>query len=505
MRPTLPLLLPLLALLGLGCPGGDDDDANDDAVGDDDVGDDDTAGWPPSDDDTGDDDSGDDDTGGEDADGDGVSVVDGDCNDADPALIQPGDGATLRVPSDHATIQAAIDAAASCDEVVVAAGTYAGTIDLQGKAIAVRGEDGPHATVLDGQGAGPVVTIASGEPYATRFEGFTVTGGVADEGAGVHVGIGSHPTLQHLIVTGCAAVRQTADPTILLEPGRGGGVFLEGSAAVLRQVVLAGNQANLGGGLYGTDFQGDVEHAVVAGNEAVAYVEVGEPDVPRGGEGGGLALVDSKVDLRHVALLDNHAHAPVDDGPQGGGGAAVLHSTSATLDHLAVVGNTAHNGAGLWVIDTALVVRHASVTGNDAANCGGGINVLGGTPTLSYTNVWGNTPTECVGFPDPTGSDGNLAVDPLLFDASNGDPLSWDLHLDPASPLIDAGDPATLDPDGSPADLGPYGGPGAGGFDLDMDGAPLWWHPGPYDPVVDPGEGWDCDDRDPEVFPGSGC
>ena len=37
-----------------------------------------------------------------------------------------------------------------------------------------------------------------------------------------------------------------------------------------------------------------------------------------------------------------------------------------------------------------------------------------------------------------------------------------DLHLVPGSPLVDAGDPGLLDPDGSRSDIGVHGGPAAG-------------------------------------------
>jgi len=83
--------------------------------------------------------------------------------------------------------------------------------------------------------------------------------------------------------------------------------------------------------------------------------------------------------------------------------------------------------------------------------------------------------------------------------------LGFDLHLAVDSPLVDAGDPAISDPDGSPADIGPYGGPGAGGYDADLDGYPRWWQPGPYEPGSYPALGWDCDDANDGVHPGSGC
>lgn len=104
---------------------------------------------------------------------------------------------------------------------------------------------------------------------------------------------------------------------------------------------------------------------------------------------------------------------------------------------------------------------------------------------------------------NPTGVDGNLSADPGFLDLTDPDPLAWDLHLSPASPLVDAGDPGFPDPDGSPPDLGAYGGPGADGWDLDQDGFDEWWLPGSYDPLTSPG--MDCDDRDEAVYPGNGC
>ena len=51
----------------------------------------------------------------------------------------------------------------------------------------------------------------------------------------------------------------------------------------------------------------------------------------------------------------------------------------------------------------------------------------------------------------------------------------------------------------------PHGGPNADLWDLDGDVYPLWWMPGPYDASTYPAAGWDCDDSDADVYPGSGC
>jgi len=107
------------------------------------------------------------------------------------------------------------------------------------------------------------------------------------------------------------------------------------------------------------------------------------------------------------------------------------------------------------------------------------------------------------GISDPTGIDGNLATTPGFLDVTTADGDGWDLHLADGAVTVDAGNPSILDPDGSPSDMGAYGGPAADSWDLDRDGYPEWWLPGPYDPVTSPG--LDCDDRDPEQYPGAGC
>ncbi|MEQ1504938.1 MAG: MopE-related protein, partial [Myxococcota bacterium] len=127
-----------------------------------------------------------------------------------------------------------------------------------------------------------------------------------------------------------------------------------------------------------------------------------------------------------------------------------------------------------------------------------GVPLIGGG-TLSATNrVDGGDPL-LVGWPVPADVDcASLALYPTPV----------------ASPLLDVGDPALIDPDGTSSDIGAYGGPGAPAVpyhgDADSDGAPFFHdcneqnaHVWPGAPEVCDGLDDDCDgladDDDPDV------
>ena len=113
--------------------------------------------------------------------------------------------ATLTVPGDHATIQAAIEAAVDGDVVSVSAGEHEGDIDFLGKAIRVVGRG--EATVLRGSGLGSVVRFTSGEGNDSVLDSVLVTGGNAQRGGGVLV-LGSSPTIVRSFVMGNRASAQ---------------------------------------------------------------------------------------------------------------------------------------------------------------------------------------------------------------------------------------------------------------------------------------------------------
>ncbi len=189
-----------------------------------------------------------------------------------PALLLIAGGAvaaTLDVPGDYATIQAAIDAANPGDLIAVAAGTYTGPgneeLDFHGKDLFLRSAAGPQATVIDCAGDGRAFYIHSGETRAAEVAGFTITG--ASAGA-VYIGNGASATFRNCIVEdnsttwvgGGFYIDESFDSLIIGCRIRrnsaywGGGVIFYFSDGRLVNCIIDDNEADGGGGIYLIDY-----------------------------------------------------------------------------------------------------------------------------------------------------------------------------------------------------------------------------------------------------------
>ena len=268
----------------------------------------------------------------------------------------------------------------------------------------------------------------------------------------------------------------------------GGGGYDQISHTSLTDTRMAGNLAGNGGALFGqSEGSLTLDHVRVVDNTATEYA--------------GARNLYSNVTtvMTHVVMAGNSAVYS--------GGALQLGYTTLTMAHSALVGNVALTDSGGCLSSSASTVTLDSVifAGCSASYNGAAIFVSSGdAPTIHYSAFWDNQgPSEFWGMTDPVGSDGNVAANPEFLDITALDAASWDLHLDTTSALIDAGEPASSDPDGGPADMGAYGGADADSWDVDGDGYPEWWLPGPYDAGTSPG--MDCDDGDPSTYPGNGC
>jgi hypothetical protein len=255
----------------------------------------------------------------------------------------------------------------------------------------------------------------------------------------------------------------------------------------------------------------DLNNAVVADNDAVddggalrvtmgsaALVNVLMVGNRAGAHGGAIYAYDEgHVLLANTALLGNEA--------RGGGAIYIKNQASVFADNTVMLANTASEEAGgVFVAFASLALASSVVRSNHSDGLGGGLYLDTATASVSHSVVGGNDPDDCDSTTFGLCPELEPDVDPGFMDVGDSDPLTWDLHLGSSSPVLDAGDPALTDPDDSPGDMGIYGGLFADSWDLDADGWPAWWQPGPYtDEHAD--AGLDCDDLDADIGPEQGC
>jgi hypothetical protein len=199
-----------------------------------------------------------------------------------------------------ASVQAAIDAAAPGDVVLLAAGTHAGDIDFAGKAITVAGE-GP-GSILRGSGTGPVVSFTTGEGATSVLANLTVTGGLAERGGGIHVA-GASPTIVGNVIIANRARTQ------------GSGVYVEASSAALRNNLIAFN-ATAGGDPHSVEIQAAAPSII---NNTIAH-----------GDSNGLILRDASAAIvMNNIIAYNGSRVEGDRRGRGicdfSGGLAVIH------------------------------------------------------------------------------------------------------------------------------------------------------------------------------------
>jgi parallel beta-helix repeat protein len=194
---------------------------------------------------------------------------------------------------------------------------------------------------------------------ATVLDGFTVTGGNADDSSG-----------SFITVNGMHIYRDC-----------GGGIYNVESSPTLTNLAVSENSADYGGGgIYNSDSSPALTGGTVSGNTASIY-------------GGGIYNdYYSSPTLTGVTVSGNTADADY------GGGIFNNDHSSPTLTDVTVSGNTADSGGGIFNADSSSpVLTGVTVSGNTADDDGGGICNSDSSPTFTNVTVSGNTADDCGG------------------------------------------------------------------------------------------------------------
>lgn len=263
---------------------------------------------------------------------------------------------------DAPTIQAAIDSAATGDEVVLADGTFSEdgneNIDFLGKAITVRSASGdPSACVVEIVRESDLVAVRgflfqNSEGETSVLRGVTIrkaylgASSSTRNGAGVYC-VDASPTIEN-----CVFVRAGADAEIrgCLFDGNsnyfwGGGISAYQASVRIFDSVFRNNVSWFGAGLYG--------------------------------EGASLQVTGCRFEGNIGSI---------------GGGVCALYGTDLFLVESVLQGNrTSGEGAAILAgLVGSCIVDRCTIAGNYSGNRGGGLLIDQGTAQIANSILWGN-------------------------------------------------------------------------------------------------------------------
>jgi len=396
--------------------------------------------------------------------------------------VVPG-GAGAQTGADWASakdLQAALQSAASGDQIWVKAGTYKPTTGADRSAnfqlksgVAVYGgfagtedslsqrDPATHISALSGDllgnDSGAVtssnptrsdnsyhVVTSNGTDATAVLDGFTITAGNANgasfevQGGGL-LNVKGQPVLRSLIFTNNSAVTSgggmfnyiSSNPTLHdssfinnAADDNGGGLSSSGnsvftSSITMSRMIFSGNTAPFGGGIFSESSDLIINHAVFRSNGATMV-------------GGG--------------IVSNYGHTII---------AQALFN-----------GNTAESyGSGMAYYKADATISQVTFSANWSKNNGGALVNDEGSPHMRNSIFWGNQGGQIYNFPVGNAPDVQfslvqggyitgthiLAADPLFADADGADNIAGtpddDLRLQAGSPAIDAGSNAFIPSD----------------------------------------------------------
>lgn len=363
----------------------------------------------------------------------------------------------INIPDDYPTIQEGIDASADGDTVLVQPGTYVENINFNGHDIVLGslfltfGDTSYIAeTIIDGDSAGSVVTIASEENNTTIISGFTIRNGFATLGGGIYCQNSQPNIVSNHIIANSAG--DTSGYT-----GFGGGIYCMNADAVIRENIIFGNVAyhshssgGRGGGIYCDNSDADIIENVISRNIArwrgggiyfensngFPYIFGNEIlDNLSEDDGGGIFVWDSNPEIRANNLIGNYSDAgggiyclsmdsPIIENNflenaagLGGGGLHLSGSQNTLIDNV-FRGNMSGQGGGIQLFSSNLtstgnvfVENFAGTSGGalylrssaanitnctfslnrSSGNYGGGIYLYGSDITLTNTILWADS------------------------------------------------------------------------------------------------------------------
>jgi len=265
---------------------------------------------------------------------------------------------------DFPLIQQAINASAPGDSIEVFPATYLENLNLLGKDLQIRANAGLGSVIVDGGGAGPVVSCVSGETSATSLEGLVLTNGAAANGGGLWINRSSPRVLDCHILNNRATT--------------GGGAALFNSKTVFQTCMFDANRATARGGHL------DARR----GKPQVLDCQMLNGTVGGGivGFGGAIHAVKTNLAVMRTTIQSNRATRS--------GGGVYYQRSRIYMEQCLLDSNESNDGGGMFSSDTQLRLFGVDAVRNLAYNNGGGMYHQGiGDVLLDSCNVMDNQAT----------------------------------------------------------------------------------------------------------------
>ncbi len=348
--------------------------------------------------------------------------------------LSPTPITVLHVPSQYATIQAAIDAASDGDMVLVADGTWQGPgnrdLDFLGKRIIVKSENGPDDCIIDCELSARGFYFHNGEDLDSVVNGFSIINGykAGEDGGGIYC-TSSSPTIKdcliknntagqyrkgggvycfdsHINITHCTVTENSAHSN-----GYGGGIYSEYSSPLISSTAISRNTSEYpGGGAYLYLGSPSITHCTIAENSAYDH-------------GAGLYSEYVKLNLMDCFVMDNAVTRTSRDGA-----GLFVEFTPVKILNCVFSGNHATRyGGGIYLMSCDCPILNCTFTSNTADSNGGAVYLNDSSPSIVNCIMWNDVSNEIYAYDSCyplitycniqngyTG-EGNISANPLFY------------------------------------------------------------------------------------------
>ncbi len=359
------------------------------------------------------------------------------------------------VPFDYPTIQDAIDALYSSEEIVILPGIYHENIQINDKYPIINsfyslfGEERfIEQTIIDGEQNGSVFAFINCDSESPSISGLTIRNGSGNysdvTGGGWYYYSGggilcenSNLTINNVIIKensaeigGGIACLQSSNCVITNSiitdnfsngslSENGGGIYCNDSQLIIDETEISYNTASSGGGgllIMGSDSQ--ITNSLISNNQADGsaggiYIRTGSDvtlenvviaDNTSSFSGGGIVSSHTSPIMRNIILSGNSSNL--------GGGIAFWSYQEPIFENILIINNNANFGGGIYSLSVDINITNVTAFGNNAYY-GGGVLYCDhyADPIIMNSIFWDNSPQEIMieegGLP---GSEGSVTI-----------------------------------------------------------------------------------------------